>query len=66
MKNRQTEEIVQTNISYTYDIMRRNIEELKQNNFIDEILENKTMTYFATELGKNTLKELIELERIEK
>lgn len=40
---------------YTY------IEELKQNNFIDEILANGTMTYFATELGKNTLKELVEL-----
>ena len=40
---------------YTY------IQELKQNNFIDELLENSTMTYFTTELGKNTLKELLEL-----
>lgn len=29
MKNRQSNEIVQTNISYTYDIMRNNIQELK-------------------------------------
>lgn len=40
---------------YTY------IQELKQSNFIDELLENGIMTYFATELGKNTLKELLEL-----
>lgn len=40
---------------YTY------IQELKQHNFIDEILVNTTMTYYATELGKNTLKELVEL-----
>lgn len=40
---------------YTY------IEELKSNNFIDEILENGNMTYFVTDLGKETLKELLEL-----
>lgn len=37
------------------------IEQLKENNYIDELLENGNMTYFATELGKNTLKELLEL-----
>lgn len=37
------------------------IEQLKEKNFIDEMLENSTMTYFPTELGRNTLKELLEL-----
>lgn len=40
---------------YTY------IEQLKEKNFIDEMLENSSMTYFPTELGRNTLKELLEL-----
>ena len=37
------------------------IENLKESNFIDETLENSNMTYFPTELGRNTLKELLEL-----
>lgn len=37
------------------------IEQLKEKNFIDEMLENSIMTYFPTELGRNTLKELLEL-----
>lgn len=37
------------------------IEQLKEKNFIDEMLENSSMTYFPTELGRNTLKELLEL-----
>lgn len=45
----------------TYFDIYSYIQELKKNKFIDETLENSTMTYFATELGKNTLKELVEL-----
>ncbi len=47
------------NITY-FDIYTY-IEELKANNFIDEILESGNMTYFITDLGKETLKELLEL-----
>lgn len=37
------------------------IDSLKSSNYVEENLEDNTMTYSLTELGKTTLKELLEL-----